>query len=554
MKLFKRISAIFLAAAMTFIIAACDPATPGGDSSSGYGFAGENSFDATVFSDLSGKEDGVQLPFEYYLPKINIVTENKKSIDDRSLIDTTKKKGLNNEIPVYNFVNAIISVNGCGEYNLENEPAQVKVRGNYTSTYEKKPIRIKFNKKQSMCGLNGGQKFKNWVLLSEYRDSSMLRNSVAFYLGNRLFKDDNYCSDCCYAEVFLNGAYYGLFLLCEQQEVKEGRVDVDVPLDPSDYPTPTPEQQVALENERTGYFFEYDGYYKQEDELHRAEIDFFPSLFGINAGQWSTPIKLYNGHPLNPTNHGTIAGFTVHSDVYFENQRDYLEKCLQSVWNVVLDACYSDHSDLNENPYHTMDKSGNFVASRSITDAKQAVASVIDLDSLYAMYTIQELFADSDLAWSSFFFSLDMSADGKQKLVYTAPWDFDSSMGLTSSASNRFTFFVMNNNNPWLVVFINQKWFWEGVVDLWNEMTEDGVFDRIADRIDVTSECYEEAFSRNFARWPNSIGAHVPGGSQVKEVLDFKTQKDAAKYLKKWLDQRIKSLTELFADRLKKTA
>ena len=43
--------------------------------------------------------------------------------------------------------------------------AQVKVRGNWTTSYEKKPLRIKFAEKQSMGELNGGQAFKNWLLL-----------------------------------------------------------------------------------------------------------------------------------------------------------------------------------------------------------------------------------------------------------------------------------------------------------------------------------------------------------------------------------------------------
>jgi hypothetical protein len=41
---------------------------------------------------------------------------------------------------------------------------QVKVRGNWTTDYPKKSLRIKFDDKQKMFGLNSDGEFKNWVL------------------------------------------------------------------------------------------------------------------------------------------------------------------------------------------------------------------------------------------------------------------------------------------------------------------------------------------------------------------------------------------------------
>ena len=56
-----------------------------------------------------------------------------------------------------------ISVDG-----QEALPGQVKVRGNWTTNYDKKSLRIKLDNKQNLLGLNGGKKFKNWVLLACY--------------------------------------------------------------------------------------------------------------------------------------------------------------------------------------------------------------------------------------------------------------------------------------------------------------------------------------------------------------------------------------------------
>ena len=57
---------------------------------------------------------------------------------------------------------------------LDKALAEVRVRGNWTSDYPKKGLRIKFRKKQSMLELNGGVKMKDWILLASFKDFSFL--------------------------------------------------------------------------------------------------------------------------------------------------------------------------------------------------------------------------------------------------------------------------------------------------------------------------------------------------------------------------------------------
>ena len=126
------------------------------------------------------------------------------------------------------YVDATVTVGECeDEFVLTDAAAEVKVRGNYTLEYPKKPIRIKFSKKTNMLGLHDGEKYKNWVLLADYKDLSLSNNSVAFYLGNTILGSDGYySSDFRNVEVYLNGQYWGVYLLVEQQEVKDGRTSV----------------------------------------------------------------------------------------------------------------------------------------------------------------------------------------------------------------------------------------------------------------------------------------------------------------------------------------
>ena len=160
------------------------------------------------------EEEAAITPYAYWatetLPRIYIETENGMALDDPSLVIPDEHKGMAGEIAVYDYVNATITVTDCEGYELDAVAGQVKIRGNYTSNYPKKPIRIKFSEKQAMAGLNEGNAMKSWVLLAEYKDPALLRNSVALYVANSLYSTTgNYASDFRNVEVYLNGdAWY----------------------------------------------------------------------------------------------------------------------------------------------------------------------------------------------------------------------------------------------------------------------------------------------------------------------------------------------------------
>jgi spore coat protein CotH len=118
---------------------------------------------------------------------------------------------------------------------------EIRGRGNSTWSYPKKPYRLKFDKKIALFGL---EKAKNWVLLANYIDPTLIMNTVAFELGRRIGLP--YTNHYIPVEVFLNGVYQGSYLLTEQMQVGEGRVDID---------------------EDEGFFVELDSYYDEEPKF-----------------------------------------------------------------------------------------------------------------------------------------------------------------------------------------------------------------------------------------------------------------------------------------------
>lgn len=98
---------------------------------------------------------------------------------------------------------------------------QIKGRGHSTWAMPKKPYRIKLDSKASLLGMPSS---KDWNLLANYCDKTLLRNAVAFELSRRLGMP--YTPRDAFVEVFLNGRYDGTYELTEKIKVATSRVNI----------------------------------------------------------------------------------------------------------------------------------------------------------------------------------------------------------------------------------------------------------------------------------------------------------------------------------------
>ncbi|MCQ2061994.1 MAG: CotH kinase family protein [Fibrobacter sp.] len=111
-------------------------------------------------------------------------------------------------------------------YN-EKEPASqiydltIKGRGNSSFVMTKYGYKIKFAEKNPLLGMS---KDKEWDLVSNFRDKSMLRNYVTYQLAGIL--GDDYYPKCKFVELYLNREYLGIFLLVEHVKVSKKRVNI----------------------------------------------------------------------------------------------------------------------------------------------------------------------------------------------------------------------------------------------------------------------------------------------------------------------------------------
>lgn len=143
------------------------------------------------------------------LPVLSINTEDSMPIVDKE-----------------NYIRFTCSVENTKDvFKLENIAGKIKGRGNSTWVmYDKKPYKIKFDEKIDLFG-NG--KAKEWTLIANHGDRSLIRNYLAYNMASVFSAEMPFTTTTQNIELYLNDEYLGVYLVCEQNETGKNRVDID---------------------------------------------------------------------------------------------------------------------------------------------------------------------------------------------------------------------------------------------------------------------------------------------------------------------------------------
>ena len=109
-----------------------------------------------------------------------------------------------------------------GKYMHYGEKTGIRGRGNASWNFAQKPYRLKFDKKTKL--LDAPAEAKKWTLISPYGDKSLMRNMLAFEISRRV--GAKYTPYYQPVDVIFNGQYRGCYQLCDQIDVRKGRVDI----------------------------------------------------------------------------------------------------------------------------------------------------------------------------------------------------------------------------------------------------------------------------------------------------------------------------------------
>lgn len=127
---------------------------------------------------------------------------------------------------------------------------KIRCRGNSTFSNAgatKKAYRIKFNNKVALLG-DKGVSDKNWVLMANHFDKSLIRNALTTDIMGR-FAGMEFNPGARFVDVVLNGEYIGNYQITDHPDVESGRLDIE-----------TPGELAEGEEPSEGFFLEADGW------------------------------------------------------------------------------------------------------------------------------------------------------------------------------------------------------------------------------------------------------------------------------------------------------
>ncbi len=388
----------------------------------------------------------------FTLPVINITTLDGEEFKKKETVTVNGKQKYADR-----WITSFVEVFNCDEKYCLEERAEVKVRGNASAKEAPFPLRIKFENKQGMLGLNKGNDFKNWVLLRPW--SRVVTDYMAFKMGQTIYDGDYYISDCTPVNVYVNGEYYGLYMLAEQNQVKKKRINVNEPED--------------------GYSGVDVGYLVEIDNYAGLDVDSDPYfLVPYRVKGKDVTVKDFLGKEGTFVNY---THYTIHSDVYSEEQKDFISKYVNGVFEIIYHAT-------EEDKFYTFDKNLNLVkADDRFKNAEETIEAVLDVQSAVDTYLIEEIMGNYDRGNGSFYMCVDFSKKSKyQKLTFMAPWDFNWCVFGEDLIAG--TFYGITDTgrykecvHPWFILLMKEDWFRQKVAKRWDELYSVGLLNKVTE-------------------------------------------------------------------------
>ncbi|MBO7615472.1 MAG: CotH kinase family protein [Bacilli bacterium] len=461
-------------------------------------------------------------------------------------------------------VSGKIAITNAGSMNTEEGKeldATMKVRGNQTAGFDKKGLQIKFDKKQAMFGLNGGKKFKKWVLLADAKDTTISRTALGLTMSKGVIAEDSkvWATDFTPVSVYLNDKYWGMYMLAEQKEVKEGRIKLDEPIE-TYIDDNGKEKERPIMTTDIGYCFEMD-YYAKDEPAKGADGD---PTFTLDYGNYFTRNSFNIESCLANSGLGVVNTYTMNSDINDgpedaavnasnSNQVKFIRDKLQALFTVLAEA--------SKNKVAKDIDSNNQVTSTSMS-VKQAIEKHFDLNAWAEGFIINAVCLPPDVGYSSFYMSFDNTENGDKKLRYDNPWDFDSNFGNrrgfiekpNEKNGNYDPYFMDRTANMWfqflgkLDFFINDY-----VKPKWNTAKTNKVFENMLGMLDVYYKYFDGEYTRNFAKWTttqasdSNVSSYFNGDGETrgelrKPFVNVNERKQAQQETINWLTKRVSYL------------
>ncbi len=321
-----------------------------------------------------GKELMVEVLFGSHIPFACLSTESGN-------LEFLQESKLHQETGELYFIGADGTVEYAGALT------KVKIRGNATRMQPKSPFRIRLQNGASLAGLGNS---KDYVLLAEYGDISLMRNKAAMELANRT--TERYEPDGAYMDLYVNGTYMGVYVLCEGVMIGENRLDI-----------------TDLE--------------KETEQLNKQILESY-GTFQVQSERGT----LEKGYEI-PENPKDITGgylLELEYDGRYETDETTGFRTDHGRTLVIKEPAFASREQveyIQEQFQHVED--AMYGPDYCVPEDGSELYEVVDLESLVHKYLVDEICMNTDL-WTSQFLYKDQ---GDEKFYFGPMWDYDMAFG-----------------------------------------------------------------------------------------------------------------------------
>lgn len=364
----------------------------------------------------------------------------------------------------------------------------IRVHGNTSFYAEKKSYQFSLESDEEILGMSAQSK---WVLISEYVDSTFMKDAIMYRLS--MNTGDKYTPEFRYVNVYLNGQYEGLYLLLQKIDIDGGNIDLN---------------NLEVVNEVAG----------DRDMNQNNTGGYLVELGTVEATQ-ETPENLFVETPNRCMEVKAPVNIT-------KDQHEYLTDLV----NEAEQALYLPDGEKT--------KSG------------KTWSGYYDPESWARQYVLQEISANYDTEYSSEYFYVK---ENERKLYGGPAWDFDRSINdyivfiqnerlnyvLRSLHNNAITIKDKGNSGiMWLRQFDSHKDFHEQMKKFFFEKAEPQLKKILSEDVPVWKKEIESSVIADGYRW-NDEDDNVARLDGFTEAVDNITQAFADRT--KFLDEYYKN-------------
>lgn len=311
-----------------------------------------------------------------YKKTYSVIAQRTEGLLPIVSIDLSDGRTLN-DIPRGEYIGMTISIDctHAPEYSrgLTEASGMIRGRGNSTWDWAKKPYKIKLDKKAEVLGLAAN---KDWILIANYADKSLIRNTVAYDMSRVM--DFDWTPAQYPVDLFINGEYRGVYAIGEHMEVAKSRVNI---------------AEQSDETEKCGYLLEVGGadsrvttegvdYFHTNSDMLNFVSFIYPSPEKITDEQREEIIEAFNAADDAIVNGGDIGEY-IDIDSFVD-------------WVIIQELTNNTDSAFRRSCYFTKDVGGK-IKMGPVWDFDLAFGNYMADNSAYNTWTI--IGSDSEKAF-----------------------------------------------------------------------------------------------------------------------------------------------------------